>query len=78
MSALPVLADNLLRIELETQEVPAQIRMWSTGIRDVDKGISGTVWTGGKVTGVASEKGSSVRLVLPDAENDAADNAAAQ
>jgi hypothetical protein len=72
------MATSLLAIELESQKEPTHSRTWSTGIRNVDKGIGGAVWTGGKVIGVASEKDSSASLVFPGTSYDSADDVAAQ
>jgi len=78
MSASPILATSLLGIELESQKEPAHTRTWSTGIRNVDKGIGSAVWTGGKVIGIVSERDSSASLVFSGTSYRSADDVAAQ
>jgi hypothetical protein len=61
LPAAPTHASALLDLEMEHRRIPMSARTFLTGIKAVDQGVSPSLWTGGKLIGVASAIGPWVR-----------------
>jgi hypothetical protein len=63
--APPVLASTLLELESDHKQNAETSEPFQTGIQRLDANLPQTLWTGGKVIGIVSDRGESmVRICI--------------
>ena len=57
--APPILASTLLELESDHKKTGGDVEPFQTGIKRLDANLPQTLWTGGKITGIVSDRGES-------------------